>query len=177
MISSFRFASSSHASVFFFFKCINVGRTILSLYVDDMIIIGDDIDVILFLKTELARQFEIKDLSSLQYFPSIEVTYLARSYLLSQSKCVANILERARIINNKIIDTLIELNSKYSFSDDLPLSDPTLSRTIVGSLIYLTITYPKITYVIHVVSQFIASPIIVYWVQSFRTFYFHPPLS
>jgi hypothetical protein len=83
-------------------------------------------------------------LSSLQYFLGIEITYLARGYLLPQSKYVVNILERARITNNKIVDTLIEVNSKYSSSDGLPLSDPTLSRTIVRSLIYLTITHPKI---------------------------------
>ena len=38
VISSFSFISSSHDSVFFFVKCTDVGLTILSFYVDDMII-------------------------------------------------------------------------------------------------------------------------------------------
>jgi hypothetical protein len=42
------------------------------------------------------------------------------------------------------------------------LIDPTLYRTIVGSLVYLTITRPDIAYVVHVVSQFVASPTTVH---------------
>jgi len=72
-------------------------------------------------------------------------------------KYVADILERARLTDNKTVYTPIEINARYSSSDCLPLIDPTLYCTIVGSLVYLTITRPNIAHVVHVVSQFVAS--------------------
>jgi hypothetical protein len=94
----------------------------------------------------------MKNLGYLQYFLGIEVAYSPRGYLLSQSKYVANILEQARLTNNKTIDTLIEVNARYSSSNGLPLSGSTLYRTIIRSLVYLIITRPYIVYVVHIVS-------------------------
>jgi hypothetical protein len=82
MISSLGFVSSSHDSVLFI-KCTDAGRIILSLYVDDMIITGNDIGDISVLKTELTRRFEMKDLGSLRYFLGVKITYSPRGYLFS----------------------------------------------------------------------------------------------
>ena len=158
LISSLGFVLNSHDFALFI-KCTNAGRIILSLYVDDIIITGNDIDGIFILKTELARQFEMTDLGSLRYFMGIEVAYSPRGYFFSQSKYVADIVERARFTNNKTINTLIEVNIRHSSSDGVPLLDPTLYRTILlgAWYIYLTITRPYIIYVVYIVSQFVAS--------------------
>jgi len=93
----------------------------------------------------------------------IKVAYSPRGYLLSQLKYIADILEWVRLTNNKTIDTLIEVNVRYYSSYGLPLTDPTLYRTIVGSLVYLIITRPGTAYVVHVVIQFVVSPTTVHW--------------
>jgi hypothetical protein len=51
------------------------GKTLL-LYVDDMIITGDDPEYIVFVKARLSDQFFMSDLDPLRYFLGIEISTL-----------------------------------------------------------------------------------------------------
>ena len=54
-------------------------------------------------------------------------------------------------------DTPLEVNVKYKRDKGDLFSNPTLYHKLVGSLAYLTVTRPDISYVVHQVSQFITS--------------------
>ena len=57
-----------------FFKQSNNGRmTILIVYVDDIILIGDNIREVERLKKVLTTEFEVKDLCQIGYFLGMEV--------------------------------------------------------------------------------------------------------
>ena len=71
------------------------GVTILLLYVDDMIITGDDMQGIQDLKHFLGHQFEMKDLGPLNYFLGLEVSYSAYGYYLTQAKYTFDLISRA----------------------------------------------------------------------------------
>ena len=55
-----------------FYKTTDEGKiTILMVYVDDMILTGNDHVEIEALKKILAKEFEVKDLGALRYFPGM----------------------------------------------------------------------------------------------------------
>ena len=90
----------------------------------------------------------MKDLVSIWYFLGITVAYSPHS----QSKFVAEDFERARLVDNKILDTPIEVNARNFFFDDLLLLDLILYYIIVKSLVFLIITCLDIVYVVHLIS-------------------------
>ncbi|KAI5423187.1 hypothetical protein KIW84_046251 [Lathyrus oleraceus] len=75
-------------------------------------------------------------------YQGIKVAYSPKGYLLSQSKYISNILEQARISDTREANSPLQLNVKYAPSNGVTLPNPTLYRTLVGSLMYLTITIP-----------------------------------
>uniref|UniRef100_A0A2N9EUD9 Reverse transcriptase Ty1/copia-type domain-containing protein n=1 Tax=Fagus sylvatica TaxID=28930 RepID=A0A2N9EUD9_FAGSY len=50
------------------------------------------------------------------------------------------------------------MNACLTPLDGTPLSDATLYRHLVGSLVYLTVTRPDIAHAVHLVSQFLSAP-------------------
>uniref|UniRef100_A0A2N9GXG9 Integrase catalytic domain-containing protein n=1 Tax=Fagus sylvatica TaxID=28930 RepID=A0A2N9GXG9_FAGSY len=129
------FTPSSYDSALFI-RHTSTGITLILLYVDDMIITGDDTAGICDLQKFLSQQFEMKDLGTLSYFLGLE----------------------AGLTDSKTVSTPLELNVKLNTTDGEPLSDATLYRQLVGSLIYLTVTRPDLAYAVHLVSQFMSAP-------------------
>ena len=110
----------------------------------------------------------MKDLGTLSYFLGLEGTLSSNGYYLSQAKYVFDLLSKAGITDNKIVSTPLEYNAKLTPLDGEPISDATHYHQLVGSLIYLTVTYPGISHVVGMVSKFMDAPRSVHYAAVLR---------
>ncbi|WKA13215.1 hypothetical protein VitviT2T_030542 [Vitis vinifera] len=141
-----------------FLRRTDKGTILLLLYVDDMIITGNDLSGIQELKDFLSQQFEMKDLGHLSYFLGLEITHSTDGLYITQAKYASDLLSQAGLTDSKNVDTPVELNAHLTSSGGKPLSNPSLYRRLVGSLVYLTVTRPDISYAVHQVSQYLSAP-------------------
>lgn len=110
--------------------------TTLIMYVDDIVVIGNDEVKIAGLKNVLAREFEIKDLGSLRYFLGIEVARSTQCIFLSQWKYVMDLLKEAGMTCCKPCLTPIETNHKLQEDDSERLINAERYQRLVERLIY-----------------------------------------
>nr|GEV39784.1 ribonuclease H-like domain-containing protein [Tanacetum cinerariifolium] len=105
----------------------------------------------------LHQEFAMTDLGPLSYFLGISVTRDSSGLFLSQKKYFVDILDRAHMVNCNPSQTPIDTKSKLG-SDGDSLSDPTLYRSLAGSLQYLTFTRPNIFYAVQQVCLYMHDP-------------------
>ena len=71
----------------------SVGRLIVLIYVDDLIVTGDNIEEVHSLKLALRSKFAIKDLGTLKYFLGIKLATSPKGLFLNQRKYILDLLK------------------------------------------------------------------------------------
>ncbi|GJT04421.1 putative RNA-directed DNA polymerase [Tanacetum coccineum] len=132
--------------------------TCLIIYVDDMIITGNDKEEITKLKKNLFTEFEMKDLGRLKYFLGIEVLRSKQGIFMYQKKYVLDLLAEIGMVDCKPADTPMIVNQKLYMEKKARLADKGRYQRMVGKLIYLSHTRPDIAHAVGVVSKFMHQP-------------------
>ncbi|KAK1647264.1 hypothetical protein QYE76_065069 [Lolium multiflorum] len=110
----------------------------------------------------------MNDLGSFRYILRIEASSISDGFYISQEKYIQDLLTRAILGDEHTIETPMEVNVHLRATDGDPLSDPTHYRHLVGSLVYLAVTRPNISYHVHILSQFMSAPTTVHYSHLLR---------
>lgn len=128
------------------------------IYVDDIILAGNNSEFMTKIKEYLDQTFSIKDLGTLKYFLGVEVARSPEGIVLSQRKYTFDILQETKMQNNRPSGFLMEQNCNLRTDSNDPDTDATRYRKLLGKLLYLTITRPDITYAVNTLCRFMTAP-------------------
>ena len=136
----------------------NKSFIVLLVYVDDVLIASNDQEEVNRFIMMLDQKFKIKDLGDLMFFLDLEMARSEKGVVLCQRKYALEVLEDAGLLCCKPVKTPMEQNVKLSKYGGDVLHDPSSYNRLIRRLLYLTITRPDITFVVHKLSQYMSKP-------------------
>ncbi|GFY96524.1 alcohol dehydrogenase 1 [Actinidia rufa] len=112
------------------------GVTVLLVYVDDIVVAGNDEKERQALILWLASEVEIKDLGKLKCFLGIEIAHSKQGIFISQQKYITDLLKETGKLACKPVSTPIEPNHKLGEAEDDIAVNKEMYQRLVGRLIY-----------------------------------------
>lgn len=132
------------------------------VYVDDIILTGNNDAFIGAFIQHLADRFSLKDFGPLHHFLGVEVVSTSSGLFLSQNQYVLDVLEHFGMTGAKAVSTPM-CTSADLYAGDSPAFDATEYRRAIGRLQYLAITRPDVSFAVNRLAQFMASPTELHW--------------
>lgn len=107
-----------------FTRTIGSSFTVILVYVDDILVAGNDLSAITALKTSLDNRFKIKDLGTMKYFLGLEVAQSPLGIFVNQRKYTLDILDDSGNLGSRPAPFPMDQNLKLTSDVGTLLSDP-----------------------------------------------------
>jgi hypothetical protein len=138
---------------------------IVTVYVDDILVMGQSKFEISKFKGEVGKKFKVNDLGPVHYIIGLEIKRdrKNRTLTMSQTKYIKDMLNRFNMKDAKPISTPADPTNIIS-KDGKSLKECIPYQEAIGSLIYCMVcTRPDIAYIVGVLSRYMAAPKEHHW--------------
>ncbi|KAL8096063.1 hypothetical protein AgCh_037136 [Apium graveolens] len=127
---------------------------IVSLYVDDLLVTGNNAGLVTRFKQEMKKVFEMTDLGLMSFFLGMEIMQAEHEIFICQKKYAKEILNKFNFGECKAVSTPMNQKEKLCENDGGDKVDEGYYRSMIGCLMYLTATRPDILNAVSVLSRF-----------------------
>ncbi|XP_042042442.1 uncharacterized mitochondrial protein AtMg00810-like [Salvia splendens] len=148
---------------FIFFKNDQAGFFGIVVYVDDILVATSNPEMTEDFKSFLSQHFKFKDLGVPKYFLRVEIARNKKGILISQRKYVMDLLRDTGMLGCKPSAVPMDPLKKLRMDSGKPMEDASKYRRLIGRLLYLCITRPNVTFVVHKLSQYVSNPTDEHW--------------
>ena len=149
----------SHADQCVYVRGNSDEKTIIAVYVDDMVILSKTNAELNRVKQLLAERFKMKDMGELKYILGINVKQGSQCVFLNQQTYVEQMLDKYGMGNCNPASTPAATDLKLIKEDGSKSVDQSKYQSMIGSLLYLAVgTRPDIAFAVGAVSKFNSCP-------------------
>jgi hypothetical protein len=106
----------------------------------------------------MLKEFEMSMVGELSFFLGLQIKQLKDGIFISQSKYLKDMLKKFGLMNAKPIKTLMATNGHLDLDEGGTMVDQKLFRSIIGSLLYITVSRPDVMFSVCMCARFQASP-------------------
>ena len=138
------------------------------IYVDDLLVFGNNSAALSTFKEYLGTWFRMMDLGKLKYFLGLEVARNDEGIFLSQRKYALEIIQETGMLGSKPVTFPMEQNHNLAADKSPFLMNPARYRRLPGRLIYLLFARLDLSYSVHLLSQFMQAPREAHWEAAMR---------
>ncbi|RVW39391.1 hypothetical protein VitviT2T_024278 [Vitis vinifera] len=136
---------------------------VLCLYVDDMLILSDDMRGIIETKKFLSSTFKMKDLGEVDTILGIKVKRNSGGYALNQTHYIEKVVSKFSHLKIKDANTPFDSSIKLEKNDGRSVAQLEYASAI-GSLMYVAqCTRADISFVVSKLSRFTSNPSVEHW--------------
>lgn len=132
----------------------NSDYIVVSLYVDDLFVTGNNPSMINKFKAEMMKVFEMTDLGEMSYFLGMEVQQNQYGIFICQQKYAKETLKKFKMEECKSMTTPMNVKEKFYKDDGADKVDEAIYRSLIGCLMYLSATRPDIMHAVSLLSRF-----------------------
>ncbi|WKA01767.1 hypothetical protein VitviT2T_020032 [Vitis vinifera] len=125
---------------------------ILLVYVDDLVITGNNLCFVSEIVAQLGNWFSLKDMGQLNFFLGKEAISTKSGLFFSQHKYIRNLLSKTNMIGAKDVSTPLSTTTSLKLVDGTSSTNSTEFRSVIGALQYLSLTRPDISFSINKLS-------------------------
>lgn len=128
-----------------------------------MLVTSNSIELLKKFINALHKNFFVKDLGILHYFLGIQVRRTPVGFFLNQEQYVNDLLSKFDMQQCSPCPTPFAVGTDLHNTAFEALSNPSMYRSALGALQYLTHTRSDISFAVNKLSQFLHNPCLIHW--------------
>jgi hypothetical protein len=126
--------------------------------VDDIIFGGSSHTIVSSFQEMMENEFQMSMMGEITFFLGIQVKQMKQGIFIHQAKYTKDLMKKFNMDDLKPVSTLMSTATSLDPDENSEAVDQREYRSMIDSLLYLTMTRPNIQFIVCLCARFQASP-------------------